>query len=369
MNRRKKILLASSFILVTLIILVLIINFEKNYSIKYKKDGINIKETYDKELKYYYFQVTYKDKKYELGIQNKFLHKKKLINKVSFLENEENICLYLISEYIDTYPICYKSKNPVVYSLMEDNFKDLYKFNKITYSKENFNSIKVNTFLYKNLAVWNHNGFSFLNDKKSKDLNLLKNESYYDESSFKIDKYLLLPNYDEEYSFKRFYVIDLKKGKVSKWDMDTELSYNFYYLGELNKKGYIIDKKSNIEYEIIPSKKRIVSISENQVGKVYDNGWTEISMAKLIGNNFIFEKNKPLNYEFKNNNIYLKYYKGRINYLVTQEKVDKLVSQDETGVYYLVKDKLYYYSPYFGNVEMIQYSEFEFNDFTSVYIY
>lgn len=369
MKRRKKFILFIFLIIILVLCFMLFINREKDYTTKYKKDGMTINESYNKELRFYYFLVKYKNRKFELGIKNKYLHKKELIKKVNILENENDICLYLKSDEIDTYPSCYRGNKSVSYSLMGEEFADLYSVKKINYSKTEFNSIKVNTLLSKNIAVWNHKGFSLLNSDGIKDLNILENESYYDENSFSIDKYILIPNYDDKYSFNMFYVIDLLKGKVSKWNIDTDLSYNFYYLGEINKRGYIIDKKSSIEYELNPTKKKITIVSENQIGKVYDNGWNEVSMTKLVSNDFFFEKNTPLKYKLKNNNIYLKYYKGQKDILVTNEVVDKLVSQKDDDVYYTVKDKLYHYSPYYGNVEMIQYSEFEFNQYASVYIY
>ena len=57
------------------------------------------------------------------------------------------------------------------------------------------------------------------------------------------------------------------------------------------------------------------------------------------------------------------------NILITDRKVDKIIKVDNSIVYYLSNDKLYYFSFYTGEKQMIEYYELSFNKGTTIYIY
>lgn len=362
MKKRKTLLIIIFIILVD--VLVFYVNRAKDYEITYKTNNGEIVEKYDKKLKMYSFTININNKKYETVSKHDYIHTKKLIHGVSMFENGDTICVYLMSDKVELYPICNDGNELISYSLV--NRKDeFYKLKSVNEDKKTVGNINVNTNLNKNILIWNHYGFTNINGDK---VNILNNESYTDEYSFAISNYILVPNYDEKYEFKSFYIIDMTNNKSIKWDIDKEISSDFYFLGEYKNKGYIIDSKKQVEYEINPKKKTIEEVSKNGVGKIWDEGWKEESIVRLSSNKYEFNIPNFVNYHIKDNKLYLTP-KNMSNVLVSNLNITKIIKQDGLDVYYLVGNKLYYYSPFYGEVLVAEYSEFEFNKGLSIYIY
>ena len=363
---KKLIILIITILIITGIIFI--IRRPKDYSKSYKINSYMINESFIKEKNEYIFYTNYDSKAFDISITNKYIQKKKLIKSIKKLENDTETCLYFISDYLNTYPICYKDENRVDYSLVTQD-ESFYSLKKPKELNDTYKSIKINTLIGKNYAIWNHYGYDHINEYGSKEEKIFKKETYYDEYSFQIDKLILIPNLDESYFFKKFMILNIETGELSNWRINKEISYDFYLLGVLNNKAYIVDRKNKIEYELDPYKKDIKIISNSQEGKIYEKEWKSIRLNKLINEDNKFSYKANIEFLLDNKQLYMRYNDNETTVLVTNTKVDKIIESNYTEVYYLSEDKLYYYSPEYGEVQLLEYSEWSFNEKNTVYIY
>lgn len=381
MKKKKLILLFLSLVLIggLLIFLVLFLNRPKNYTIEYNLDGFDIKESYDVELGYYHFIVLKDNKKFESAIINKWIGKKNLIDAISLYENgEENeVCILLKSRKLKFYPVCSKDESLIDLGLLKSDVEDFFTRDEIELEDRTYKNISIKTFNEKKFLVWAHKGYYGISSEKfmksnSKDnvnIEFLKNESYYNKLAYHMNEFVITPNYDEEHSFKTFYIFNFLSGSLTKWDLDIEISYNSYYLGDYNNKIYMFDRKNGVEYSIDPKKKIVEKITEDGIGKAYLDGWKEVSITKLSSNDYFFSKKQVFNYSLDEKGLILKYANSKIPILVSMKKPDKIVSQKNDEIYYLVGDKLYMYSLKSGEILLLSFSEWEFNNMNSVFIY
>ena len=368
MKEKIRVITVCLLVLLSLILLSVLIR-TKSYEISYNLDGYTIEEMFDKELNTYLIRTEVDNTVYEISVQHEYLYSKKVIKRVYTSESGNNKCIYLESDKLETYPVCNIGDETASYSLLKsevsfENFtlKDL-KGNVQMYNDKFIRAIP-NSYL-----IWNHYGYDYISSKENKSINFLKNESYADVYSFKIGKYILIPNYDEEYTFTSFIVVNASNGKYSAWDTHLELSYNFYFMGEVDDIGYIVDKKSKKEYKVDVQKRKIELISGDNEGLVYDGTWSKISMTKLASNEYKFNLKSSVYYFIKNDALYMRYDGGKVDIRITDEAISRIVSYDGDYVYYLIKDKLYRYSPLYGNTLILEYNEWQFNEGNTVYIY
>ena len=111
----------------------------------------------------------------------------------------------------------------------------------------------------------------------------------------KINEYILIPDYEQEYSFNRIYIINTENNKVDKWKLKYEISFDSYLLGINDKSVFILDKKNKREYELVPHKKKMrIVATKNRQAVMYNNGEiVKESMKSLLNN--------PHQFTYKNN--------------------------------------------------------------------
>ena len=65
------------------------------------------------------------------------------------------------------------------------------------------------------------------------------------------DKYLVFPNYSEEYMFDGFIIMDVSTGKYKEFSTNFSISYESEYVGEKGSNLYLFDKKNkDLEREL-----------------------------------------------------------------------------------------------------------------------
>ena len=369
--KKKKTILCVFIAFILIIILFIVLRLPKDYRITYQKDGYTVEEKFIKKLGMYYFAVTKDDKIYEYSIQNKYIHGKKLIDKIESYKSEEYECVHFISEDLDTVPVCYDGDESIDYKLVnDDEFKEFYKSKDYTTLNKTYNRIDINALLDKKVLIWNYKGYIFLDSENQKEINFLDEESYYNNLAYLSQNYLITANYDEEYNFKSVYIINIQTEKYEKWELDYEISYNSYFLGDLDGKIYLVDKKNKIEYSLNPKKKEIeIVTNKSDDGKIWNNGWESVSMSKLASDSYTFSSDNIYSYSLEDGKLYLKYYKGKTKRLVSNRVVDKIVEIHNDDVYYLVKDHLYFYNPDYGEILLISYEEWNFNSDNQIFVY
>ena len=91
-------------ILILLGIIVLLFNVfkTKSYTLNYDIKEYSISENYDKNKELYYYEIEYKNVKYNFIYNHKYIKERQLINNVKRYEDEDYVCLTINSDYIES---------------------------------------------------------------------------------------------------------------------------------------------------------------------------------------------------------------------------------------------------------------------------
>lgn len=358
----KKLIILISVIIIFFVFFLYMYFSPRNYEKEYEINKVKITEKYNKEKEYYYLNLNYKKKNFEYASTEEYTTKRGIIKEVEIIEEDNIICLVPKSEYIKTYPLCYKEDTLIDYNLVDIDFKTSKTIKPI---EEDYNDININYLNEKTFLIWNYKGFNYINDTTQKEINILDNDTYNLDLVAKVNNYLLIPDYDSKHTFKKIYIIDLKNGKTEEWNLKYEIYFDSYILGVENKSIFLFDKKNEIEYELRPDKKKIRKVKYKAI---IDDEWQNLSLGDL-NKGTTFSRKNVYNYEVINNKLYLTYLGGKTNTLISDKKVKEIVYVENSTIYYLVLDKLYMYNKEYGEVLLMDYFEWNFNYKNMIYIY
>lgn len=359
-------------LIISIPIISILLLKEKSYSISYDIAEYSIDENYDRKSKTYYFEIKYNGQRYDFIKQMKYERKRQLIKDINKIKDGNYICLEISSNYFDTNPLCYNKDTFIDYRLAS---KKILKELTITkYSdKLNINNKYDNYELFNlkdNLLIWNYNSFlSFKNDDVS-EIKLFSKDIYNIPLAQKVTRYLFIPDYEQKYNFSKAYVIDLNDFSKKEWNLKYEISFDSYILGTKDDSIFIVDKKNQIEYELVPYKRkmRIVGTSSKN-GLIYQNGKvSKVSMNYLTTKEEHFTDTSLYNYYLNKNKLYLKYLDNNESMLVSSQKITQIVKVTEDTVYYLIDDTLYFYNPLYGETKVIKYSDWQYNYDNMIFI-
>ncbi len=365
----KKLVSLIVIILILFIIFIIFYNAPKNYEIKYKIDDFTIIETYNKEQKYYNFNIENKNYKFNFIKEIKYSPKRKLITNLKITKEDKYFCILPIIEKENIYPLCYDDKKLVSFSLIDnEKIQKLYPTNNEETLKK-YKDLNIYNF-DQTFIIWTYKGFEIINKDEQKYLPIFDQDVYNINLATIVNDYLIMPNYEEKYKFDTMYVINLKNGKKDTWKLDNEINFDSYILGSKDKSVYLFDRKEKIEYELVPHKKKMRKVTKNSIGKIFDLKWQEISTTKLATKDYQFNFFLKYEYKYENNKIYFKNVDNN-NYTEATKKLDsaKFIYQKNDTLYYLVKDILYSFSPYTGVKRLMQYFEWNFNNNNMIFIY
>lgn len=367
--RLKKQVILVPIIVLIIIILVFIISKNKNnsYSIEYKINNYNIDESYDKDYLSYSFQIEYNNKKYPFIYKSDRLKDKKIIKDIDYIEKDNISCLNIISNYFETVPLCYEED-----TLEDVNLIDMEELNKYQ-NKLSKDEKKLNNYtLYNNdnnILIWAYKGFNYIKDGTINEIKLFNKDIYSIPFYITFNNYILIPDYEQDYTFNLIYLIDTNNMKVSKWKIKYNISFNSIYLGQNDKSIFIFDKQNKKEYELVPHKQKIRIVGSKDKGIIYEYGKSKkVSKSNIIYNNVSFKYHNIYNYELIDNKIYLSYMDQTIKYLITKQPVDKIAFINNDTIYYTSEDKLYGYTPTKGEYLIMSYNEFIYNKNIPIYI-
>lgn len=366
---RKKVIIIPIIVLILILILILIFSKNKNnsYSVEYNIDNYKINESYDQEYLSYYFEVEYNNKKYPFIFPNNRLKDKKIIQDVEYIEKDNISCLNIISNYFETMPLCYNNNTLQDFGLTDLEELNNYRKNISTIDKELNNYIIYDDNI--NILIWNYKGFNYIKNTQINEIKLFNKDIYEIPFYMSLNNYILIPDYEQEYTFNLIYVIDTDTMSISKWNIDYNISFNSIVLGTNNKSIFILDKQNQKEYELVPHKEKIRIVSSKTKGIIYEYDKSKkVSINSLINNNSYFKYYNKYNYELINNSLYLSYMDFNLKYKITKQSVDKIVFINNESVYYISKDKLYGYNPFQGEYLIMSYNEFIYNKNIPIYI-
>ncbi len=366
---KKKIKKRFYMIIITIIVIIIIFHLPHNYKIEYKINNYKIYEEYNKDLKIHYFKINIDNKDYEFISSIKG---RKLVENLDYFTNEKNKCLSISLKKEVLKPVCYENNTLKDIRLIND--EELLKHYKIKENnidnKINFNNITIHNLNSNKYLLWNYKGFYYLNKDITDNLKITDKDVYNLKIIAKIHNLLILANYQEEYNFNQFIIINFDNGKKEIWNIDYDISMDSYVLGTYKDSVYLVDKKNKIEYEIVPSHKklRIVGNKKNK-GIIYENGFKEITLNELVNKERKFIKTLDYNYYLSKNNLYLKLYSSENKRLVTKKENIKIIDTQEDTVYYLEENKLYSYSPKEGEILLLENFEWNFNFENMIFVF
>lgn len=370
--KQKRRRIALTIILCCFLLLLYIILHAKDYEKNYQRNGFEIKEIFDKELNAYTFTISKEEKSWSFLVESKYKRRKKLIQSIELLEENETSCIILKSKKLKTYPQCIHEEQQIDFHLISDSLKEKLGesyFAKINHKNETYEKIDINTLDDHTYYIWNYKGFYRINKEKKETINIFEKDVYNLTNTISVKNYILIPDYNSSYYFNKFYVLNMKDGKTSTWDFKDSIYYDGYYLGSNNNSLFYVDKKTKTEWEFWPKKKKMRKIgTENKNGRILiDGDWEKVSMEELMNNQKKFKTKEKYQYEIEKG-LYVNYINSNIRKKISNLDVKEIVSVIDNTVYYLVGDALYMYKEELGEVKLMNYFEWNFNYENMIFI-
>ena len=360
---RQFIIVALSLIIIYLIIYLT----PRNYEYDYKINGFNIKEKYIKKDKEYLFTIKKNDKIYKTIGVSKYTPDRKLINGIKEFNNEDTNCIIIDSKIIANNKLCIKD-NELISSSLTNIIPGKY-INKKQDKYQKYKNIKINLD-DKSYLIWNYNSFIKINETEKKQIKIFDNDIYNLEIMAKVDKYLVIADYDQKYNYNKLIRLNLKNNKIDEINLKNDISFESRILGVYKNKIYLLDEKNKKEYEINVKKKKTNIVSKNDFGVIYkDNKQVKTKISKIINDNIKFTSNNYYDYVIENENLYLKIKNISEKIKISNLSIKNIVYQNNEEVYYITDDKLYKYDFIYGNQEIFTNFEFNFNYENMVVIY
>ena len=396
MNKKTKliILLIALIILIILCKIILIPN-SVEYSIVINDKKFNIEEKHEENI---YIEISDDKNVYPIRIYRENKKRKIITNIYSYQDEYTSCVLPIINDSVVVDMMCYKDNIIYNYSnivgLNEDldnyvnsieeydinKFKDNLDDKKVIdvtsiYSNNNFNNI---------IAITTYKGII----TSSNYIEIFKKDVYDNKISAFLDNYYLIADYDNNYEFKYFYIVNLLTKDVSKIKSKNEISLDSYIQGIVDDKIYLYDKDNEKQYSIDIKNKKIQLISTDNYVKYYSNNkWMSISINKankelyfdyttldnifpeydevIETDNYYYLFDKKENnfdlYRIDKNNIKIKKY-------IINIKTTKIHYKDNY-IYFKDNNKIYYYSDETGLRTVLENTELPFNNTIKYYIY
>jgi len=358
------------FLIITLIVFIINIFKTKSYSLEYKIKDTSISENYDNKNNYYYYKITYNNFSYDFIYESDYIKERKLITGIRKYYNDDYTCLIVDSTYFTINPLCSYKEELIDYHLVDEDIKEKIKK---YYKTPSTTNLKLNNYEIYNTedtkVIWNYKGINIIEKDKIESVNIFKKDIYEINIATLINNYFIVADYEQTYNYDTIYVIDIDTKEVTKWKLDNEISFDSYILGINDKSVYILDKKNRKEYELVPHKQKMRTVSSSSKGIIYNNGEEEkISMDKLVSQKYYFDNKNNYKFEIDNKTLYMSINTSDLKTKLSNQKIDSIIKINKDNIYYLVGTTIYRYNLEYGETKILQYSELEYNNTNTIFI-
>jgi hypothetical protein len=358
------------FLIITIIVFIIKVFKTKSYSLDYQIKDTSISENYDNTNKYYYYKLTYNNFSYDFIYESEYIKERKLISGIKKYYNDEYTCLIVDSDYFTINPLCSNQEELIDYHLIDEDTKEKIKK---YYKTPSTTELKLNNYEIYNTedtkVIWNYKGINIIEKDKIESVNVFKKDIYEPNISTLINNYFIVADYEQTYNYDTIYIIDIDTKEVTKWDLDTEISFDSYIIGTNDKSVYIIDKKNKIEYELVPHKQKMRKISSSNKGIIYNNGEEEkISMDRLVSQKYSFIDKNNYKFELDNKTLYMSINSSNLKTKISNKEIDSILSIKKDTIYYLIGSTIYRYNLTYGETKIMKYSELEYNNTNIIFI-
>lgn len=368
MKKKIKLGILIGVLVISFIMFLVFLTSAKNYHKEYTINDIKINESFDKKVKAYTFTFNYQDTTLEYLISSSYRQARGLIKDIKVIEDENDFCLVPESDYLKTMPICYQDNQQVFYSLAKDQLQASFaeEYQAKEYSlKTSYEDIDIYNDTYSYL-IWNYqDSFNYINGNTTKKIDLFTKESYKISLVGYTKDYLIVADYDSNYTFNKIYTIEFKNGNKKEYKIDRNIYFDSYFIGYEGNKAYIVDNKESVMYEINAKNGNIEKVKSKVL---VDGKWENKDIKSLINKNITFTYNTPFNYTVEDNNLYLSY-KEHDSKILIAENITSIIRIKEEQVFYLKdKDTLYVFDPLNGEEKLAYYYGWYFYSDGLIYI-
>ncbi|MBR2833253.1 MAG: hypothetical protein IKE75_02325 [Bacilli bacterium] len=367
--------------------------FDNGHKTEYTMGNFNIKETLKvKQNNNYYFEIKSDNIEMNFQINKNYNKASNVITKLMYKETPNYKCILPVFKKgeILTDIMCLKDNIVTYYHNIESKEVDTFakELAKVGYDKNDFKdsasprNISSRETIYDEninsnhyIAYENYKGLTLINGT-IKNVKIFNNDVYTKQVSLFTDKYYIVADYNAEYTFKKFYIINLINGNIREIRSYDEISFDSIIQGAVGDDVYIFDKDSETQYKLSLKYETVEKI-QNEI-KYYNGKWGTMALNDALnGKKFDNYFSNDINGYDKVNkvgNYYYLYKKQNDNYLVYRADIKnpKLITyifktDDINSVYYL-KNYVYYknetsfnyYSPK-GSRKIINNKEIDFN--------
>ena len=350
-----KLIIFALIILLIVILFLLFANKKVNYSVEYDMNGYHIKESFYKDDNMYTFNISKDNYSYDIAVDHKYSTKRKLIQEITTDVKDKYECISIRVYDKQSNTICSDGNNYYDNKLINNNDKDK--------SDDNFKIYNDNY----DYLVWN--GYGYTNKNDNKDYNFLSKESYSNNLAYRFNNYIITPDYDQNRMFNKFYIYDHDKKSISEWKINTYISFDSYFLGNIGDDLYLFDVENKIEYRMNIKKKKIKIATKKEMVIFYDKGKTTINKNKLIYNKKLFNYDNLYNFYVFDNVLYYKYYKSDKAIRLSNLNIKDIIYSDNESVYYLCDTSLYVYNINSGESKLAHSFEWNFDYQNKIYVF
>ena len=228
------------------------------------------------------------------------------------------------------------------------------------------------------VAMENYKGLELLS-KGAKTVNIFENDVYTKPISIFTDKYYVVADYTDEYTFQKFYVVNIINGDTKEIRSYDEISFDSYIMGAVDGEIYLFDKDAQIEYKINLERETVEQFADKDNLKTYNGKWTKITLMEALDGTYFdnYHTNKIKGYTkaVKPNDYYYYIYNqdGDVyhvyradvqnpkikTYLFDTTNLNSIIYQKDV-IYYQYQNSYYYYNEN-GQRKIIDNTELEFN--------
>lgn len=300
----------------------------------------------------YFFEITYDDNIFYYQTSKDFNKSKQIIKNMYYYGDNEYKCIFplYINNQIVSDILCKKGDTVYNYHNIKGQNSQLDNYvltlEEKGYNVNNFTddsgvlkkgqlSIYEDNLIEKTYyALSNYKGIYLINSVtggKMQDISLFKKDVYKRPLSIFYKKYYVVADYNKDYRFDTFYVVDITNGKIKEISVGKEVSFDGYFQGVKDNSIYFFDRTYEIQYEINLKTSSIIEVGNEKTGiKILKNGeWDRIPAVQAVNESVLFEEKVD---EFSN-----------------YERVDKL--GDNNGYYYMYSKNGHIYQAYRSNIQ------------------
>ncbi|MBO5095493.1 MAG: hypothetical protein J6B98_01295 [Bacilli bacterium] len=319
------------------------------YEIKVQNTVFTVKEEASFKDNNYYFEINGGTNTFKFQIYNNFNRLQKVIESLEYFKDERYECILPIfkDNTIITDIMCMNNGVIYYYRNIKSNDKQLddfvstinnYDINKYIDNTTAYNIEKID--VYKNnlikdhyIGITNYKGIYNISSNFNSivyNISLFKEDIYNQKLGTFIDRYYVVADYDKEYEFNEFRVVDLVSLDTDKIKSDESITHDGYIQGVVDNKIYLFDKDREYQFEINIDNETVIKNSKNNIRYYNSGNFTTMSLKDAKEElKFVYDE---INYQ---NNEY--------------SRIDRV--GNETGYYYLYKNNGHGYDAYRINIQ------------------